>query len=83
MIPVPVGADHEYVVPPGIVPVGVYEKATPLHEGVASACEAIVITGFMVTEVVKAAPAQVPEVGVTTYVAVAAEAIVLVSVPLT
>ena len=35
----------------------------------------------MVTEVVKAAPIQVPDVGVTTYVAVAAEAIVLVSVP--
>jgi hypothetical protein len=76
-----VGKLHVYVVVPGIVPVGVYENATPLVTPVV--CEAIAATGLMVTDTVKTAPPHVPDVGETTYVAVAAEAVVLVSVAVT
>ena len=80
--PDPVGEDQPYVVPAGIVPVGVYEKATPLQEAVASACEAMIAAGLIVTDTLNAEPVQVPDVGVTLYVAVAATDNVLPNVPL-
>ena len=81
--PVPPGAtDHEYEVPVGTVPVGVYEKATPLHAGVASACEAIIAAGLTVTDTLNADPVQAPDVGVTLYTAVAATESVFPNVPL-
>ena len=82
VVPVPkVGVDHLYVVPAGMTPVGVYEKATVLQ--VTPVCEVIVAIGLTVTDTVKGAPAHVPGVvvGVTLYVAVAATESVLPSVP--
>ena len=52
-----------------------------LHDVVV--CEATVATGFTVTLTVNAAPVQLPEVGVTLYTAVAADAVVLVRLSLT
>ena len=64
-----VGAAHEYVVPAGIVPVGVYENARA--EQADPVCETIVATGLIVTVTVNTAPVvQLPDVGVTLYVAV-------------
>jgi len=74
-----VGLPHLYVVPAGIVPVGLYVNGTVLH--VVVACELIVAAGFTTTLTVNAAPVQMPELGVTLYTAVAAFAVVLVSVP--
>ena len=75
-----VGVLHVYVVPVGIVPVGVYEKPTALQEVVA--CEAIVVTGFTTTLTVKVLPKHVPDVGVRLYTAVTGLADVLVSTSL-
>ena len=64
----------------GIVPIGVYENATPLHTAVTSFCDPMVAAGFTVTLTVNAVPAQLPdgEVGVTLYTAVAATDVVLI-----
>ena len=64
--PVPsIGLAHVYVVPVGIVPVGVYENATA--EQVTPVCEVIVATGLTVILTVNVAPVHVPagETGVT------------------
>ena len=72
--PVTVGADQLYVVPVGTTPfvvlTGVELKATPLQTVVVIA----VMAGFglAVTVTVNGVPAQLPEVGVTVYVAVCA-----------
>src|SRR5882757_184698 len=83
--PVPVGADHVYNVPAGMIPsapcVGVTVKATPLQVVVVSAL--IVALGSTVTITVNVVPVQFPEVGVTTYVAVIVAFVVLTSVPVT
>ena len=65
VVPVPsVGAAHLYVVPAGMTPVGVYEKATVLQ--VTPVCAVIFATGFTVTVTVNGAPVvQLPDVGVT------------------
>ena len=65
------GAAHAYFVPDGMTPVGVYENATPLQED--PVCEVMLATGLIVTATVNGAPVvQLPDVGVTLYVAVAA-----------
>jgi hypothetical protein len=70
-----VGDAHVYVVPAGIVPVGVYENARSEHAE--PVCELIVATGLIVTVTVNGAPVVhvlplFTDVGVTLYVAVAA-----------
>ena len=74
-----VAALHAYVVPAGITPVGLYENATA--EQVDPACDDSVATGFTTTLTVNADPVHVPDAGVTLYTAVAAPAVVLLSVP--
>ena len=65
-----------------MAPVGVYEKGTVLH--IVVPCADKLGTGSTVTVTVNAAPVvQLPDVGVTLYVAVAIEAVVLVSVLVT
>jgi hypothetical protein len=62
--PVPLaGTAHAYVVPPGMVPVGVYENAIPVQEKVL--CEAMFAIGLIVVVTVKVLPVQRPEVAVT------------------
>jgi hypothetical protein len=65
VVPVPsVGVAHLYVVPAGMTPVGVYEKATVLQ--VTPVCAVIFATGLTVTVTVNGAPVvHVPDVGVT------------------
>ena len=67
VIAVAVGADQEYVVPAGNVPftplVGVTVINTPLQ--VVAVIGVVSALGLMVIVVVKAAPTQEPEVGVT------------------
>ena len=58
------------------VPVGVYENATAVQAVVV--CDAIVAFGSIDTVKTNAAPVQVPDVGVTLYVAVSATAAELV-----
>ena len=84
MPPVTDGADQEYVVPVGTIPfvplTGVAVKATPLQviaviglmvaAGFTVTGTVIAGTGFTVTVTVKCAPWQLPEVGVTVYMAV-------------
>ena len=72
VMPVPVGALHVNVVPDGITPllpsVGVILKNTPLHVVVL-----IVVTlayGLILTLTVNVVPVQLPDIGVTVYVAV-------------
>jgi hypothetical protein len=78
------GFVHVYVVPAGTVlplpSVGVTVKAVPLH----MIAVWLVIDGFglTVTVTVNVLPAQVPDVGVTVYVAVTAPDVVLINVPL-
>ncbi|MBK8884447.1 MAG: hypothetical protein IPN67_19440 [Bacteroidales bacterium] len=76
------GAVHVYVVPPGTISAppltGVIVKAAPLQ--IVAVLFAIVALGFTVTVTVKVAPAQVPDIGVTVYVAVATALVVFVSV---
>ena len=70
--PAPVGADQLYVVPAGTVPfvpfTGVTVKPIPLQ--VVAVIAVITATGFTVTVTVNGVPVQVPDVGVTVYVAV-------------
>ena len=70
--PVPVGTDQLYVVPDGTVPfipfTGATVKPAPLQ--VVAVIGVITATGFTVTVTVNGAPVQLPEVGVTVYVAV-------------
>ena len=54
---------QSYVVPVGIVPVGLYENPAVLHDDVV--CDAIVATGFTTTLTVNTTPVQLPELGVT------------------
>src|SRR5215472_6415557 len=82
MPPVTVGADQVYVVPPGTISVpltGVTLKLPPLQ--IVCVCAAMVGTGLTVTVTVKVEPVQLPDVGVTVYVAVCAVLVGLVSVP--
>jgi hypothetical protein len=83
MPPVTTGTGQLYVVPAGTIPLvrftGLTVKSTPLQmETVIS-----VIAGFglTVTVTVNVAPGQLPEVGVTVYVAVCAVFVGLISVP--
>ena len=70
--PVPVGADHVYIVPDGITPftpsVGVILNVPPLQTEVVIAVT--VAKGLIVTVNVNCAPVQLPDNGVTVYVAV-------------
>ena len=70
--PVPVGTDQLYVVPVGIVPLvpfaGITVKLVPLQ--VVAVIAVITAIGFTVTVTVNGVPVQLPEVGVTVYVAV-------------
>ena len=72
MLPVTLGTLQLYVVPAGITPfvtsVGVILKNTPLHVVVLICVTAAF--GLILTLKVKAAPVQVPDIGVTVYVAV-------------
>jgi hypothetical protein len=81
--PTPVGADHIYVVPAGIIPfnpsIGVIAKLTPLHVVVVIAF--ITDPGLIVTVKLNDAPAHTPDTGLTIYVAVTAELVILVKVP--
>ena len=80
--PVPVAVAQAYVVVAGMVPVGVYENATAVQ--VDPVCETIVATGLIVTATVNGAPVvQIPDVGVTLNVAVAAtdKVLLLYNVP--
>ena len=66
MPPVTVGADHEYVVPPGTMSVpftGVRLKLPPLQ--IVCVFAAMVGVGLTVTVTVKVEPVQLPDVGVT------------------
>jgi hypothetical protein len=85
MPPVTVGALQLYVVPAGITPftpsVGVALNCTPLH--VVAVIAAIVAFGFTVTVIANAAPVQLPDNGVTVYVAVCDTFVGLVNVPVT
>ena len=70
--PVTPGALHPYVVPAGITPLvtftGVTLKNTPLHVVVLIAV--ILAYGLILTVTVNVAPVQLPDTGVTVYVAV-------------
>lgn len=70
--PVPVGAVHVYKVPAGTIPLvrllGLKVNATPLQLLVL--IEVMAATGLMVTVTVNTAPVQLPDNGVTIYVAV-------------
>ena len=72
VIPVPVGALHVNVVPDGITPfvtsVGVILKNTPLH--VVVLIGVTLAYGLILTVTVNVAPVQLPDTGVTVYVAV-------------
>ena len=72
VIPVPVGAFHVKVVPDGITPfvtsVGVILKNTPLH--VVVLIGVTLAYGLILTVTVNVAPVQLPDTGVTVYVAV-------------
>ena len=65
--PVPVGADHVYVVPAGMIPfagsTGVTAKLTPLQ--VVVLIGAMVAVGSIVTVTVNTIPVQLPDTGVT------------------
>ena len=75
----PVGAPHAYVVPEGIVPVGVYVK--PIVVQMLVLWAVIVAFGSTDTVTVNAEPVQLPVVGVIVYVAVSTPDVALVSVP--
>ena len=81
--PVTAGANHVYVVLAGTTPLvpltGVTENAAALQ--VAAVIAVTAGLGFTVTVTVKVEPVQVPDVGVTVYVAVCAVFVGLVSVP--
>ena len=72
--PVPVGNNQLYVVPVGTVPfipfTGAIVKLVPLQ--VVSDIGLMTPTGFTVTVTVNGVPVQLPEVGVTVYVAICA-----------
>ena len=72
ILPVTPGALHVYVVPAGTIPfvpfTGVTLKNTPLHDTPVIAL--IVAFAFTVTVTVNVAPVQLPDTGVTVYVAV-------------
>ena len=78
--PVTVGAAQEYKVPEGTIPlipsVGEILNEAPLQPVPVIAL--ITATGLTVTTSVNDAPAQMPEVGVTVYVAVLTELVVLI-----
>src|SRR5258706_4714319 len=82
--PVTVGADQLYVVPAGTIPfvtfAGVTVNPIPLHT--VEVIAFITGVGFTVTVTVNVEPAQVPDVGVTVYVAVCNELVGLFNVPL-
>ena len=65
--PVPVGADHLYNVPAGMIPfvpsTGVTLKLTPLQ--VVTLIPEMVAVGLIFTDTVNVAPAQIPDTGVT------------------
>ena len=81
--PVTVGAAQLYVVPAGTTPLvpfaGVAENATALQ--VVAIIFVMAGFGFTVTVTVNVDPVQLPDVGVTVYVAVCAVLVGLVSVP--
>jgi hypothetical protein len=83
MPPVTAGAAQLYVVPAGTMPsvpfAGVAVNATPLQ--VVAVILVIAGLGLTVTVTVKFAPVQLPDKGVTVYVAVCAVLVGLVSVP--
>lgn len=82
--PVTTGAVQVYVVPAGIIPFvtlkGDDAKVPPLHTVAVIAVTAGI--GLTVTVTVNGAPVQLPDVGVTVYVAVCAEFVGLLSIPL-
>ena len=84
VIPVPVGANHVYTVPAGTTPftpsVGVTVNATPLH--VVVVIDVIDAPGNTFTTTLNDAPVQLPDVGVTIYVAVTVELVVFINTPL-
>ena len=83
MPPVTTGAGQLYVVPAGTIPfvpfTGVVVNVDPLHTFTVMGLIAGV--GFTVTVTVNVLPVQVPEVGVTVYVAVCAVVVGLFNVP--
>ena len=82
--PVPVGANHVYVVPEGTVPLVLFEGVTAKDAPLLIVFVIAVIdaTGLIVTVRLNGVPAQLPEVGVTEYVAVSTVLPVFTSVPL-
>ena len=70
--PVPEGADHEYVVPEGTTPFVILTGASVKPSALQTLDIIGVIEGFgfTVTVTVKSGPVQLPETGVTLYVAV-------------
>lgn len=81
--PVTAGAAHVYVVPAGTTPfipsAGTFVKVPSLHTTAVMSVTAGI--GLTVTVTVNDVPVQVPVVGVTEYIAVCAEFVGLVSVP--
>ena len=82
--PVPVGVDQVYVVAAGTIPlvtlVGVIAKITPLQ--VVVLIGVMDATGLIFIVTLNTVPIQLPEVGVSKYVAVTVELVVLFNSPL-